>query len=200
VAIGATLTMLAACKQDARLADADLREPVVADVTIAGLTLDEDATPQMVTYALLQAIREDIEAGKDIEARERALDKQFALAAPSTIHRHHIGIIGSQHADFQECVYLTVNTWAPTLGHYVGSFDFAFEKAKERMQVKRVSSPRTKVTAGMDEVHVLLEAEDPGGDPNASVVVKVRLVREEERWRVWWVGFERSIRRLPDSD
>ena len=199
VALAVVMSITAGCKRDARLADADLREPVVADVTLAGLNLDQNATPRMVTYALLQAIREDLEAGRDLEARERAFDQQFALAAPAAIHAQHQRAVGAEHADLQESVYRTVRAWAPTLGHYVGSFDFPFEEAEERMRVRMMSSQRTTSADEAGEAHVMLEAEDPEGDPGASVVVKVRLLREKQRWRVWWVGFERTIRRLPSD-
>lgn len=185
------------CREDARLADAKLRDPVVADVTLAGLTLDQEATPEMVTFALLKAIQEDIDAGRDLEAREAAFDKQFQLAAPATIHEHQKWAVGREHADLKESVYRAVRTWAPTLGHYAGSFDFTFEQAQARMHTEQVplTSSLNRWRKG-GETHVLLEAPDPDGDPNASVVIRVRLLREQERWRVWWVGFERSLRHL----
>ena len=178
------------------MADAELRDPVVADVTIAGLTLDRDATPKMVTFALLRAIKDDIDAGRDLEAREAAFDQQFQLAAPSAIHAQHVRAVGPEHADLKESVYKTVRLWAPTLGHYVRSFDLNFEEAQERMLVDPVPTSSRANRCGSDETHVLFEAQDPGSDPNASVVIRVRLVQQEERWRVWWVGFDRSRRHL----
>ena len=195
VALG--LAIAVGCRQDARMADAELRDPVVADVTIAGLTLDRDATPEMVTFALLRAIKDDVDAGRDLEAREAAFDRQFQLAAPSAIHAQHVRAVGPEHADLKECVYKTSRLWAPTLGHYVGSFDLSFEEALERMHMPPVPTSLRMKQFGSEEKHVLFEARDPDGDPNASVVIRVRLVQQEGRWRVWWVGFDRSRRHLP---
>ncbi|MFH0982573.1 MAG: hypothetical protein V2A79_13700 [Planctomycetota bacterium] len=193
-----------ACSRDARLADAKLKDPVVADVNVAGLTLDRNATPEMVTFALLKAVKADVEARTDLAAREKAFDQQFQLAAPSAIHRQHIRAIVPEHAELKESVYKTVQTWAPTLGQYVSSFDFTFEDAQDRkrMRVKAGKELPEPERIGPDpsaETQVLLEAQDPGGDPNASVVVKIRLAREEGRWRVWWVGFDRTRRHLPPA-
>ena len=186
------LVLLAACQRDARLADAKLRDPLVKDVTVAGLTLDKSAPPENVAYALLQAIKADIAAGSDLAAREKAFEDEFYLAAPAAIHAQHVRAVGPENADFKEGVFRTVQTWAPTLGHYVGSFDFPVEAIKQRL---RVVDPGQKLNrAGTAERHVLLEAQDPDGDPNAAVIVKIRLVQEEGRWRVWWVGFERVVR------
>ena len=90
----------------------------------------------------------------------------------------------------------SVRLWAPTLGHYVQSFDLTFEEAQERMLRDPVPTSSRANQCGSDEVNVLFEAQDPGGDPNASVVIRVRLVQQEGRWRVWWVGFDRSQRHL----
>ena len=110
------------CKQDARLADATIKPAVVTDVTDAGLSLDKNATPEMVTFALLEAIKDDVEADGDAKAREAAFDRQFRLAAPSAIHQRHIHWVGAQHADLDESVYKTVRTWAPTLAYYLAGF------------------------------------------------------------------------------
>jgi hypothetical protein len=110
----------------------------------------------------------------------------------------HIRAVGPEHAELKESVYKTVRTWAPTLGHYVKSFDFPVEEISTRMQAKSDSLTINRVA--IPERRVLLEAQDPDGDPNAAVVVAVRLVQEEGRWRVWWVGFEHSIRHLPTAD
>ncbi|MCP4589183.1 MAG: hypothetical protein GY842_00425 [bacterium] len=185
------------CDQDARLAGARLRVPTVQDVTVAGITLDADSSPEVVTYALLQAIRADLAADDDREARDLAFDQQVDLSAPSAIHRHHIRSIGEAHSKLDESVYKSVRSWAPTLGHYVDSFDFPVEELEARTRTRIVPPSSNQNHCQTEERHVLLEAADPGGDPNASVVVKVRLVQEQDRWRVWWVGFERSIRHLP---
>ena len=195
VALG--LVFAAGCEQDAQLADANLRDPVVEDVTIAGLVLDKDATPEMVTFALLKAIKEDMDAGRVLEAREAAFDEEFQLAAPAAIHKQYVWAVGEENAEQKESSYKTVRVWAPTVGHYANSFDFTWEEAQERMHTEQVP-----VTSSLnrwrkwDEAHVLVEAADPAGDPGASVVIRVRLVREQGRWRVWWVGFERTLRHL----
>jgi len=79
----ALATIATGCGRDARLTGKQLREPDVRTITAYDVTLDHDASPKEVVYVLLRAIADDYAAGDDHEARESALDKQFAVAAPS---------------------------------------------------------------------------------------------------------------------
>jgi hypothetical protein len=179
------------CK-DARLADATIKPAVVTDVvdTATGLNLDKNAPPAMVAFALLKAIRDDVEAGRDLKAREEAFERQHRLAAPAAIQRHHARFVGSDHAGRDESVFKSVRTWAPTLAYYVDNFTFSWEEAEKAMRTSIVSTS-DKGAAGK-EAYVRLQVRDPHDDPNASAVVQVRLVQEEGRWRVWWVGFDHT--------
>ncbi|MCK4658334.1 MAG: hypothetical protein KAV82_02330 [Phycisphaerae bacterium] len=178
------------------MAGAKLRDPVVVDVTIEGLTLGRNASPEEVAFALLKAIKEDMDAGGDQQAREKALDKQFKLAAPSAIHRQHVRAVGAEHASPKKSLYKTVKIWTPTLGHYANNFNFTLAEAKQRMQRDTQKNVARMQICKSGEAHVLLEVQDPSGDPNASVIIRIRLVQEEGRWRVWWVGYDWPQRHL----
>lgn len=186
LAIGTAL--LTACKHEQRTVGQEARNVVVQTVTEYGLTLDQSADPRMVAYVLLRAIKDDIEAGDDIEAREAALDRQLAISAPDTIfHRSVRKGLGRD-----ENVRRVVWHWAPTLGHYKDDFPLDWPAAEKRM----VQSP---VRSALDQrywTRVLIELADPSGDPNASVIAQVQLVSERGYWRVVQVGFKRGTRQL----
>lgn len=184
------------CSEDARLADASIKPAVVVDVVDSGLNLDRTASPDMVAFALLKAIRDDVEAGNDQAAREAAFDRQYRLAAPAAIQKHHARYLGAEHAERDESTYKAVRAWAPTLAYYVDNFNFTWDEAREAMTTRTIPSASPESLTKTDEKHVLLEVRDPHDEPNASAIVRVRLVEEDNRWRVWWVGFEHSRRQL----
>jgi hypothetical protein len=179
------------CHRDAHLADQQLRHPEVKTVTHYGLTLDQDATPKQVAYVLLRAIRDDSLA-KTKEDRERALDIQFDLCAATEIANANPTSLTRD-----ELIFEIVHHWTPTLSHYVDDFETEWEKAKARFAVSHTKS-RNEAESGPDECKVLMQLNDPSGDPNARVVIVIWLVRDEGYWRVLRPGFDpyhRSIKR-----
>ena len=186
LAIGAGL--LTACKHEQRMVGQEARAVVVQTVTQYGLTLDESADPRMVAYVLLRAIKDDIEAGDDIEAREAAFDRQLALSAPDTIFDRSVRTGLGRDENVRRIVW----HWAPTLGHYKDDFPLDWPAAEQRM----VQSPVRNAPDQGNWTRVFIELADPSGDPNASVVAQVQLVREGGYWRVVQVGFKRGTRQL----
>ena len=179
------------CSEDARLAGAKVPHVKVGPVSDLGMTLDKDATPKQVAFMFLRAIRDDVLAGRDEEAREKALARQFDLCAPASICRFFPKATASER---DEIVYRTVRLWAPTLGAYVGSFDFDWETAEARLRERAVKSSGGENAS--DQAHVLLEVADPSGDANASVIARLQLVRESGFWRVLRVGFLPQVRHV----
>jgi hypothetical protein len=48
------------------------------------------------------------------------------------------------------------------------------------------------------ECEVLMEVDDPSGDPNARVVMIVYLARDKGFWRVLHLGFDQTRRSIGD--
>ena len=114
------------CKRDVRLADHQVRHPEVRTVSHYGLTLDESATPQQVSYVLLRAIHDDFTA-ETKDDREHALDVQFDLCAAGAIaKRNPTGLPRDEY------LYTVIYRWTPTVAHYVQSFPTDWDKAKTR--------------------------------------------------------------------
>lgn len=201
---GASLLLLVAtgwvfmcgCQRDATLTGANIRKGDVRVVTDQGLILDEQAAPTQVAFVLLRAIRDEVRA-EDPDARERAFQRQFDLCAPETIYqanyRYYTRLIGSYTADRDETVYRAVRSWAARVARYVDAFDFDWPAAERRFAQSAVGKAASD---GSEITSVLVEAADPDGDPNASVVVKIDLTRESGFWRVRWIGFWRKDRHL----
>jgi hypothetical protein len=192
---GAAAAVLLACSKETVLRGETVRHVVVGPVTDQGIVLDENATPKQVTYVALKAIRDDVLADGDHEAREAAFDRELAVCAPDAIFRHYRRFFGSYPVERDESVHKCVRMWAPTLDRYVGNFDFDWPTAQQKMlQLK----PRTSSPDEGQSVTVLLEAADP--DPNvvgdASVVIRIELVQENGFWRVSHVGFHPRVRHL----
>lgn len=176
------------CSRDVRLAGKNVRKNVsVKPVTLYGQTLDEKASPKQVAYAVLMAIRDDFLASNEIE-REAALDKQFDLCAPTIIaQKYRFG----QTRD--ESVYQVVHRWTPTVSHYVGDFPTDWETAD-----KRLVALKNKNASGGEglETQLVMEVNDPSGDPNARVVLAVYLAQEQKLWRATHLGFATSVRSI----
>lgn len=190
-AVGAGLVGWGGCSRDVRLADRKIRSATVGTVTYYGTTLDRDASPEQVTYVLLRAIRDDFLAKTD-EVREAAIDKEFDLCAADVIaDRNRLQI--SRDEFIQNVVY----RWTPTVSHYVHDFETDWEKARERFVL---SGPRPVKGGGGDsrECEVFMEVDDPGGDPNARVVMAVYLAQDDGYWRVLHLGFDPRSRKIGD--
>jgi hypothetical protein len=187
--LGLVLAFIATgCGRDARLTGKELREPDVRTITAYGHTLDPDASPKEVVYVLLRAIADDYAAGKDREARDAALDTEFAVAAPANI----IGTRGD-HQDQLERYYRVVHNWAPTLGFYRNNFDADYETLAKRMF--EVTPPPVEGQAEVTTIFVNLDHPDPeSAGPNAGVVALFELVREQGYWRIRWLGYDSAVR------
>jgi hypothetical protein len=179
------------CKEDVMLHGAKIRHVEVGPVTDQGQVLDAEASPQQVTFVLLRAIRDDVLAGGDQEAREKAFQRQLDVCAAETIYKRYERQYDPFPVDRDESVYKVVHSWAPTLARYVGAFDLAWREAGQRFVQGKGPQSASEETAT-----VFVEADDPDGDPNASVVVQISLTREKGFWRVSQVGFYPDRRRL----
>jgi hypothetical protein len=186
IALGAA--MLNGCEDPQRVVGQRARTVVVQPVSAYGLTLDESAGPREVAYVLLRAIKDDIEADEDFDAREAAFDLQLAVSAPDTIFERSV----RKGLGRDENVRRIVWHWAPTLGHYKDDFPESWPEAQERM----ARLPYSNAPRGEEWTRVLIELADPSGDPNAAVVAEIQLVREKGFWRVVQVGFLRGTRHL----
>lgn len=180
---------LCGCGRDARLADHRLRDPKVRDVEHYGLRLDKDATPQQVVFVLLRALRDDCQAATASD-RESALDVQFDVAAASELRASSTS--GRAPAEF---LYRMVYHWAPTVCYYAAQLPTEWAAAKDRF-VLVGPLPSRNSRAATEESFVLMQFDDPAGDPNGDVVLSVNLVRDGGFWRVRRVGYEPSHRKL----
>lgn len=180
-----------ACRQETGR-DRSESEPLLAQtVTDMGRTLDKDASFKEVAYVLFRAIKDDIEAGDDVAARQAAFERQLAVCAPDHIFaRAYNKGLGRERA-VREIVW----HWAPTLAHYTDDFPLDYQSFADRSQFSRVAmAGDDKGEREKRDVRIALA--DPSGDPNASAVAGVQLERENGLWRVSVVGFDREKRHL----
>jgi len=179
-----------ACSRDARLVGRNVRKDVtVRAVTHYNVTLDEAATPEQVAYVALRAVRDDFLA-TDTEEREAALDRQFDVCAADVIAtRNRTGL------KRDEFVYAVVHRWTPTVSHYVADFETDWEAAAERF-VR--TDPRLSKESHSDamECEVLMEVNDPSGDPSAHALLVVYLAQDGGFWRVIHLGFDPTRRSI----
>ena len=182
------------CSRDARLTGHNIREDVtVRRVAHYGVELDKEASPEQVAYVALRAIREDFLASSR-EERQAALDKQFDVSAA--------GVIAAKNRmsrNRDEFIYQVVYQWTPTVSHYVHDFETEWESAKARFVVNG-PRPMKGSDASVMECEVLMEVEDPSGDPNAGVVMVIYLAQDMGYWRVIHLGFDPTRRSLVAVD
>lgn len=177
------------CQRDVRLAGKKIPTVNVRPVTMYGMTLDATASPEQVAFAALQAVREDFGA-KDAVEREAALARQFDLCAAN-----HIDSRRSSSLERDEHIYNVVYRWTPTVSHYVGDFPTDWTAAQARLHRRELKLPE-KVNGTAEVTEVAMAVKDPGGEPDASVVLLVWLARDEGLWRVSHFGFDRERRTL----
>lgn len=178
------------CREDARLAGRDIPHVEVGTVVDQGLSLGPEASPKQVAFVLLRAIRDDVQAGGDLDARHQALQRQLAVCDPDYIYDRYLRFYGDRAvAQRDEWVYKRVNLWAPTLAYYVDSFDFDLAVAESMM--KEWSGGNSENWRGTTTC-VDLPVANPRGIGGADVVVRIRLHRHGDEagyWRVFSVGF-----------
>lgn len=174
--------MYCACSRDVRLTGKKLHTPNVRTVTLDGVTLDQQAEPEPVAFAMLRAMYEDVHAA-DAAARESALDKQFDLCAANEIVKRN-----PSSSAKEEFLYGIVSRWTPIVAHYVEQFPRSVDEARKRF-VRREVKNGGESRRSFEGVEVLLPVRDPGGAEHAGAVVAVWLVRDTGYWRVLQVGF-----------
>lgn len=176
------------CSRDVRLSGREVPTVSVGSVSHFGMSLDEQATPQQVVFAALRAIRDDFHA-KDRAARERAMAIQFDLCAANELAARN-----RTSASRDEFIFRVVNRWTPTVSHYVDRFETDWAKAEPRL-VRR-DQPPSEGESGAKACRVLMEVDDPSGDPTARVVLTAWLVRDSGFWRVMHFGFDAGRRSI----
>ena len=140
---------------------------------------------------MLKAIRDDILAGGDQETRQAALDRQFAVCDPDYLFDAYNRAY-QDHAVYSrdEWVFKKVRLWAPTVSFYVAAFDFDFAKADALMSVR--PTPRYEKWSG-ETAMVELPTPDPQGNPNAAVIIQIRMHKHADQyWRVFQIGFAKK--------
>ncbi len=189
VVITTGVIAMTGCRRDVRLAGRNIPDVKVQTVTHYGVTLDESASPEQVAYVALRAIADDFRAAS-ADARDAALAIQFDVCAANIIaSRNRTSVERKEH------VYNIVYRWTPTVAHYVADFPTDWESAKSRL--RRGALTRTKSGAGeIEEAAVVMEVDDPSGDPRARVVLVVFMAKDGGYWRVIHLGFDPNRRTI----
>ena len=185
----AVAALMPGCRRQARATGRELRQPEVKTVSPYGVTLDPDASPQLVTYVLLRALKDDVRA-PDAAAREAALDTQFDLCAAE-----HIGKANVLRYEPAEHLDRWVRRWAPVASRYADSFGDDWEQASNKLVLR---GPTIGPSGEADRCEVLREVEEPAGTSTSRVVLAVRLVQERGYWRVLSVGYDAPHRSLAE--
>ena len=178
------------CGSEMGTVDAD-REIRVHAVSHYGVDLNEQASPGDVAYVLLRAIREDFLA-KSAKVRRTALDIQRDVCAADVLAQ-----LNATGLSRDRWINQTVPRWTPTAAHYVRSFPMTLEDARQR--VATFPWQKGATASELDLYEAAVEADDPSGNPNARVVVRVKLIRNSGFWRVVGVGFDPDRRRLTQA-
>ncbi len=177
------------CNRDVRLAGKKMHSVEVQTVNLYGSQLDEQATPEQVAFVALLAIREDFLAQSDRD-RDVALQKQFEVSAANVIQSRNRTMLSRD-----EFLYHVVYRWTPTVSHYVYDFDTEWETARLRL-VRRDLPAEQWNDPNVPECMVMMEVDDPGGDPRARVVLVIWLAKDSGLWRVVHLGFDSRHRSI----
>ncbi len=172
------------------MAGHDIPENVqVKTVTHFGQVLDESATPKQVAFVLLRALKEDFLAATPKD-RAAALHIEFDVCAPDAIVSRLPGILTRD-----ELLYRVVHLWSPTIGQYVGDIGSSLEPMETRL-IQRGLRQMAGADDGVMECKILINLDDPNGDPNAAVVLVLSMVQENKHWRVDRLEFAPTVRSL----
>lgn len=168
----------------------DLKPIDVGPVSLFGLTLDADAAPEQVTYALLQSLRDTAMAGRqhvrDKDQRRKLTEATLSLCAPQRIYSNIHGgppAAGLPQRSRDEAVYRIVKLWAPMVARYVDSFTPDAATLTKAMRVR----PHRE-----SDIRLALDVTDPFD--KTSVTLLVYLTQEagadgRKYWRAYRLGY-----------
>ncbi len=189
VLLATSFGTLAGCKENARLADHEVRARDVQTVEAYGRVLDQAASPSDVVFVFVKAVLDDYDAGNDIAKREQAFDTQLGTLATERIKKEV-----SRHAQTEQQIldsfFIAARRFAPVLGHYRDTFREDHESLTARMLAGEKGGEDGSVAA----VLMNLDHPDPEQRPQGNVVARFDLIKEKGYWRIWWVSFDTSIR------
>ena len=187
----------AGCRQPVEIPSTDVKV-----VEAYGVKLDESATPRQVAYALLRAIRDDVESAQagDRDGQKRAFRTTFSLGAFSEIEKRLARGLGDGKEDSlgetrDRRIHDVIYHWAPIVAHYVPSFDLDETTAVGRMKVLETPNATSTCIVVYDVAH------DPAASDPAKrqpAMIEITLTRErstggaQEFWRVAKVAFRGS--------
>lgn len=186
------MLLFVGCARDVHLANREIPHVTVGPVTVDGVALDKEASPEAVAWAAIQAIRDDFKAATPQE-RDAALARQFDLCAANVIAK-----LNRSTLDRDEFIYNVVYRWTPTVSHYVDDFPADWEEARERFDVSPVAQGK-RIDPEVEEVAVGLEVAPPGGDERSKVVMMIWLAKDSGFWRVVHLGFDQKRRSLREG-
>jgi hypothetical protein len=188
------------------LAGCEGREPIeipdakIEPVTAYGLTLDENATPEQVSYVLTRAIADDVKAAQAHKHDEHkaAVDTQFKIAAYSVLEKRVLGAKNSRGGpevstldpDRTEQIYEVVKQWGSIAAHYVPSFADTFDAAAARMDVEKESSTAATVTYKVSHAPDAA-TEDQRQPATLAFDLHKEKAGDKSYWRVAMVDFKR---------
>ena len=169
-----------------------LKAIVVGPVELYGLHLGAQATPQQVTYALMQALRDTAKAGQrhDRQAFKKGIEVQLQLCAPSRIYSNvdiNAAPAAAASPEQSAVVYKIVKLWAPIAARYVDCFEVDAAKAIAAMRAAQVSDKDVRVSYDVvdptDQTRVVFQVyltQEPGTEPGHT---------SEKFWRVYRLDY-----------
>ncbi|MCA9252140.1 MAG: hypothetical protein KDA54_13505 [Phycisphaerales bacterium] len=180
---------LAGCKENARLADHEVRAREVQTIEAYGHVLDQTASPSDVVFVFVKAVLDDYDAGNDIAKREQAFDIQLGTLATERIKKE-VSRNAQNEQQVLDSFFIAVRRFAPVLGHYRETFRESYESLTARM----FAAERGGKEGSAAVVLMNLDHPDPEQRPASNVVARFDLVQEKGYWRIWWVSFESDTR------
>ena len=173
---------------DPSLAGKDIPSVEVRTVESHGRVLDQQASPEEVVFVLLQAVREDVQAARNLdkEAMKEALKLEASLAACEWMYANYKRTLQRMtlpvEVSSDVAVFKLVRMWAPLLAHYAEFFDRDYESAVEHMVAYR----------GPDQNDAVVLYDVPPTAGESPATVKLELRRERDYWRIRRISFSRT--------
>ena len=138
----------------------------------------------------MQAIKDDVRAGNDQEAREKAIDRQLVLCAPEEILLR-FGLPPSIESR-EEGLYRVVHYWGAVVSYYADALDMDLKTMTADMVVTTLPRGRRNSSGTSELRKVILTLADPQApdDSKRRACLRVDLAKESNHWRVAHVGYE----------